>query len=197
MQKLSNPQPIFLDASGMLLDAGHIYVGVANADPQTQPIDLFWDKQLSKPAVQPLRTLGGLIVNGTTPASVFYADGDFSMRVTDAADVLVFYSPSIYSSDGGVQPLDADLTAIAAQGTTSFGRSLLLLANQADLVAATGIPTPLPAAGGAVSGNIVRQGAGSHLYWAASGLTSGRVFHTASGAGDPTSQPGDIWLELQ
>lgn len=38
----------------------------------------------------------------------------------------------------GLQPLDADLTAIAALSTTAFGRGLLILANQAALLAAAG-----------------------------------------------------------
>jgi hypothetical protein len=193
MQKLGNPVPLFLDTSGALMDGGRIYVGVVNGDPEADPIDLFWDKELAIPAAQPLRTIGGLIVNGTTPATVFMAEADYSMRVTDAQDVLVFYSPSVYTNTSGFQPVDSDLTAIAALATTPFGRNLLTLANQAALQAAVGYT---PFTGGTVTTNIVRSEGGVHPYWADAAMTGGRVYATDEGASDPTSQPGDIWFEL-
>ena len=194
MTKLSNPIPLFLDTRGALMDGGHVYVGVADSDPQTSPINLFWDAALTIPATQPLRTIGGRIVNGVTPANVFFAEPDFSMRTTDVNGVLCDYSPSVYTSASTYQPLDADLTAIAALATTAYGRSLLTLANQAALVTATGVAAALPLTGGTVSGNIVRQGAGVHAYWNDAAMTGGRIFITAVGASDPTSQPGDIWF---
>lgn len=195
MQKLGNPVPFFVDAGGQPLTGGYIYVGVADEDPETDPISLFWDSGLTVPAAQPLRTIGGFIVNGTQPSSVFHDEDDYSMRVRDDNAVEVVYSPSVYTDTDSFQPASDTLTAIAALTTTSFGRNLLTLANSGALATATGIPTPLPAAGGTITGNIVRQGAGTHHYWTDSALTSGRVFLTANGAADPTSLPGDIWLE--
>jgi hypothetical protein len=63
-----------------------------------------------------LRTAGGL---GT--ASVVDTG-------TGAANV-----PTITQADARYQPLDSDLTAIAALATTSFGRALLALADAAAL----------------------------------------------------------------
>lgn len=194
MQQVRNPIPIFLDARGALMDAGKIYVGEANADPQANPITVYWDKALTIPAEQPLRTLGGRIINGTNPASIFIAGDDYSMRIADYDDVLVDYSPSVFTDNTSFQPLDADLTTISGQANTPYGLNLLTIASQSALAAATGIPTPLPATGGTVSGAINRQGAGAYVYWGTSGFTGGRLFVTASGAADPTSQPGDIWL---
>jgi hypothetical protein len=194
MQKLGNPVPLFLDTTGALLDGGHIYVGIVDGDPEASPIDLFWDVALTVPASQPLRTIGGLIVNGTTPAAVFISQDDYSMRVTDAQDVLVAYSPSVYTNTSGFQPLDSDLTAIAALGTTAYGRALLTLANQAALQSAVGYT---PFTGGTVITNIVRSSAGVYPYWADAAMTGGRIFSTVEGAADPTSQPGDIWFELE
>jgi len=163
MTKLANPVPLFLDTRGALMDGGHIYVGAVNSDPQVSPINLFWDFAQTQPAEQPLRTIGGQIVNGVVPAAVFFSQSDYAMRVTDQNDALVFYSPSIYA-DAAFQPLDSDLTAIAALGTTSYGRSLLTLANQAALVAATGVAPAIPLTGGTVTGDILRQGAGGYVY---------------------------------
>lgn len=194
MTVLTNPNPVFYDGRGIPLTGGYVYVGAADADPETTPINIFWDEALSVPAEQPLRTIGGLIVNGVTPAAVFFAQTDFSLRVTDANGVLVSYSPSTFTSVDSFQPKSADLTAIASQGTTGYGRSLLLLANQAALIAAIGGNAYLANSGGSVTGNISRQGAGVFPYWSDAGMTGGRIFITAAGAPDPTSQPGDIWF---
>jgi hypothetical protein len=195
MTRLTNPQPLFLDARGSLLDAGYVYVGVANADPQAQPISVFFDVDRTIPAVQPLRTLGGVIVNGATPAQVFFVETDYSLRVLDADQQLIRYNPTAYPIGAMYQPLDSDLTAIAALGTTDYGRGLLTLASQAALRQATGIPDPLPLSGGQMTGNITRQNAGVHTYWANPAMTGGREYLTVSTASDPTSAPGDVWYK--
>ncbi|HEV2124931.1 MAG TPA: hypothetical protein VGW38_19455, partial [Chloroflexota bacterium] len=180
-----------------LLDAGYIYIGVKGADPQVSPLTVYWDEAKTQVAAQPLRTRGGFIVNGATPAFVWVDAADYSQRVKDADGNLVSYTASALEAGAtpqAYQPLDADLTAIAALVTTTFGRSLLELANAAALRSAAGIVDSIPAAGGTVGGNIIRSGAGPHLYHNNSAMTSGRVFVTAIGAADPTSLPGDIWI---
>lgn len=73
---------------------------------------------------------------GTTAGTV--AAGDDS-RITGALSAAT--AASTY------QPLDADLTAIAALSTTSFGRSLLTLANAGALLAAGLVVNTVAAAG--------------------------------------------------
>jgi len=193
--RLDNPFPMFLDAEGQPLHNGYVYMGVAGQDPETHPLATYWDADLSIIAEQPFRTRGGYIVDGANLAFAYAAGTDYSIRVRDAAGGELLFLSSIAVVGEQYQPLDSDLTAIAALATTSFGRNLLTLANQAALKAATGIPDPLPAAGGAVTGSITRQGAGPHLYHTDGAFTSGRVFLTNSDAADPTSLPGDIWLK--
>ena len=202
MQRLDNPFPLFLDLRGALLDAGSIFVGEPNADPEVAPITVYFDAGQSIVAEQPLRTRGGFIVNGMTPAFVWMEDGDYSVRIRDGDGNEVAYTPSVVTAgvEGGgeateYQPLDDDLTAIAALLTTSFGRNLLTLANAAALKTAAGVVDGIPTTGGTVTGNLTRSGSGSHLYHAGATMTSGRVFVTASGASDPTSLPGDIWIQ--
>lgn len=193
MTKLSNPIPLFLDTRGSLMDGGHVYVGVANADPQTSPLNLFWDAAMTITALQPLRTIGGRIVNDVTPASVFFAAVDFSMRITDVNGVLCDYSPTVFASTSSFQPLDSDLTTISGQANQAYGLSLLMLASQAALVTATGVAAALPLTGGTVSGSITRQGAGVHPYWSDAAMTGGKIYGpTATGGGDLTVNPGDI-----
>ena len=199
MTKVVNPSPLYLDGRGALLDAGYIYVGQPNQDPEivANQLALFWDKEKTIPAPQPLRTLGGVVVKGQNPAFVFLAEANYSMTIRDADNVLVQYIPSAADtgdSAANYQPLDSDLTAIAAIATTAYGRNLLALANQAALKSATGIPDCLPLIGGTVTGNILRGSAGGHLYHTNAAMINGRVFLTSSATADPTSQPGDIWL---
>ena len=47
-----------------------------------------------------------------------------------------------------------------------------------------------------MTANLIRKDAGPHLYHVVTAYSSGRVFVTAAGAADPTSQPGDIWIQL-
>lgn len=194
-QRIGNPYPIFLDRQGLPLDGGNIYIGVAGSDPQTSPVDCFFDEAMLIPAEQPIRTLGGLIVNGSTPSFVYIAGSNYSIRARDSDGHESFYTSNAMISAVAYQPLDSDLTALAALTTTSFGRSVLTVADAAALRTLAAIPSSLASVGGTVSGNIVRQGAGSHTYHVDATFTSGRIFVTANGAADPTSLPGDIWLE--
>lgn len=194
-QRINNPFPMFLDTNGDLLFGGKVYIGVAGQDPETNPLAVYLDEALTDAAEQPLRTYGGLIHNGDSPAFVFADGDDYSIRVRDQDDTVVFYVPSIKVTGQQFQPLDSDLTAIAALATTAYGRGLLTLANQAALKAATGIPDCLPLIGGTVTGNVTRSSAGVHLYHADGAMVSGRVFLTDHDAADPTSLVGDVWLK--
>lgn len=200
MQRLVNPYPLFLDLRGALLDAGYVYIGEPGTDPEVAPITVYFDVDATIPADQPLRTRGAFIVNGMSPAFIWIEDDDYSIRVRDADGNEVYYASSIAAAGAAAvvdyQPLSDTLTLLAELTTTAFGRSLLTTSNSTSARALLGIVASLPSAGGTVTGNIVRSGAGSHLYHNDPALTSGRFFITANGAADPTSLPGDVWIEL-
>lgn len=197
MQQVRNIFPLFLDARGALLDGGNIYVGEPGSDPQVSPITVYADEALSVPLAQPIRTVGGFAVNeNANPTFMFVAEGDYSQRVTDSNGAQVEYAPSTFTNSDSFQPRNAVLDALVGNGTpTAFGLSLLLLANYAAFKAANSIPDYLALTGGTMTGYAVHQGAGVEPYWNDAAMTSGRIFLTAAGAADPTSQPGDIWLE--
>jgi hypothetical protein len=70
---------------------------------------------------------------------------------------------------------------------------LLELADQDALKDATGFPDALPLAGGTMTGNIVRQGAGVHAYALNPAFTGFRLCGVdPTGTADATSQPGDF-----
>lgn len=102
-----------------------------------------------------------LVTKGTTgPAGATGPAGSNATATTDASQLTSGILPDARLSTNVVkaadmqayaQPLDSDLTAIAALSTTSYGRNLLTLANQAALQAAVG------AAGDALTANPLSQ----------------------------------------
>ena len=71
MPTVTSPFPVFYETDGTPLDAGYIYLGTVDLNPETNPITVYWDAALTIPAAQPLRTSGGYIVRNGITASVF------------------------------------------------------------------------------------------------------------------------------
>lgn len=88
---ITAPYPIFSESDGQPLDNGYIWVGTANLDPQTNPINVYWDYALTITAAQPIRTLNGFAVYQGTPTK-FYASGNYSIRVMDKNGSTIFTS---------------------------------------------------------------------------------------------------------
>ena len=90
--QLAPPYPIFTDRDGSPLDAGYLYFGVAGLNPETNPIQVYYDVNLTQPAAQPLRTANGYVMRNGSPALI-YANDQFSVTVRDKKSQLVIYSP--------------------------------------------------------------------------------------------------------
>lgn len=86
------PFPSFFDLNGEPLDEGSVYYGVANTNPVTSPIPVFWDIAGTQPAAQPVKTLAGYQVRFGTPSNV-YTDDPYSISVYDKKGRLVFTHP--------------------------------------------------------------------------------------------------------
>lgn len=80
------PFPLFTDRDGQPLDSGFVYIGVANQNPVSHPIAVYWDSALTVPAAQPIRTIGGYASNNGTPGLLFSAS-DYSITVKDKNNV--------------------------------------------------------------------------------------------------------------
>jgi hypothetical protein len=102
------PYPIFSEADGQPLENGYIWIGAANLDPQTNPINVYWDAALTITAAQPIRTLNGYVVYQGTP-SRFYTNGDYSIRVMDKNGSTIYTSLSgnVFGLGGGNQVITA------------------------------------------------------------------------------------------
>jgi len=85
-----SPFPFFTDTTGAPLEGGYLYIGQSNLNPETAPVNVFWDAALTIPAPNPVRTVGGYPSRAGT-ASRFYAATDtYSITVRNRNHVLVF-----------------------------------------------------------------------------------------------------------
>ena len=95
-----SPFPVFNDLDGTPLEAGYIYIGTANLNPEASPINVFWDAALTVPAAQPIRTVGGYFSRNGSPGNLYVSSIAFSITVRDRNQVFVFSSPTGNSAGG-------------------------------------------------------------------------------------------------
>jgi hypothetical protein len=120
LTQLAPPYPVFTDRDGTPLDAGYLYFGTAGLNPETNPIQVYYDVNLTQPAAQPLRTSNGYVMRNGSPALI-YANAQFSVTVRDKASQLVIYSPVGF----GVAPGTASGSALAYDTFTGDGTTVL------------------------------------------------------------------------
>lgn len=100
-----NPFPHFTDTAGLPLAGGYVYFGEPNQDPRSYPVAVYYDREMTLPATQPLRTTAGYLYRNGAPTNV-YMDGNCSVLVLDSQQRQVSYEAEWI----GV----ADLAAVAA-----------------------------------------------------------------------------------
>lgn len=123
MLAIESPYPQFFDTDGSPLDGGRLYFGVANQNPETSPVTVYWDSTLTQPAAQPIRTSNGYIVRSGAPA-VVYAAADYAISIRSRHGRLIATAPNSaeYSQaslvTSGLAAIRADLasTSDAAKG---------------------------------------------------------------------------------
>lgn len=98
LTQVTGPYPIFTDLDGTPLDDGYLYIGAINDDPETNPIQVFWDSNLTIPATQPIRTNNGYAWRNGTPG-LLYTGGEFSITIRNKRNEFVLYSPVGYGFD--------------------------------------------------------------------------------------------------
>ncbi len=109
--------PIFTETDGQPLEDGYIWLGVANLDPQGNPINVYWDAALTQLAGQPIRTQGGYPVNSGTPARL-YVNSDYSIRVMNKNGSTVYSAPAATERyNGVVVTVDATNVTFTQSGT--------------------------------------------------------------------------------
>ena len=85
-----SPFPFFTDTTGAPLEGGYIFIGQSNLNPETAPVNVFWDAALTIPAAQPVRTVGGYPSRQGTPSRFYSATDTYSITVRNKNRALVF-----------------------------------------------------------------------------------------------------------
>ena len=98
LTQVTGPYPIFTDLDGTPLDDGYLYIGEINEDPQTNPIQVYWDSALTIVETQPIRTSNGYAYRNGSPA-LLYTAGEFSITIRNKRQEFVLYSPLGYGFD--------------------------------------------------------------------------------------------------
>jgi len=95
MLPVEQPFKTYTGLDGKPLENGYVYIGKPNQNPanESQRVTIYWDAAGTIPAEQPLRTVGGYIMRGGTPANVFF-DGEYSELVRDSKMRQVAYAQS-------------------------------------------------------------------------------------------------------
>jgi hypothetical protein len=110
---ITPPFSVFTGLDGEPIDGGLIYVGVANLDPVTNPVAIYYDDALTLPAPNPATVNAGYPVYAGAPSRLYTAGTAASVTVKDAQGVLVFSAPSLNAA--------GSVTSVAASGgTTGF-----------------------------------------------------------------------------
>jgi hypothetical protein len=108
------PYPVFYDRDGQPLDNGNIYIGVANLDPVTNPLQVYYDEALTITASQPLVTSGGYVYRNGTPTQLYVDANDFSITVNDSKNLFVYSFPEATGIGVGAASIEYDPPFVGA-----------------------------------------------------------------------------------
>ena len=123
---VSVPFPVFQDRDGQPLNNGYVYIGVANLDAQTNPVQVYFDEALTITAAQPLRTTNGYVSNAGTPAQLYVNAVNFSIKLLDAKGTFVYsFTDGTISIDASnVSYVPAGVGAVATDVETKLRESV-------------------------------------------------------------------------
>ena len=110
-----SPFPSFNDLTGTPLENGFIYIGSANLNPETSPIQVYWDAEFTIPAAQPIRTIGGYPSRNGSPGNLHVQAETFSITVRDIRRTLMF------SAFNQTTATDSKIYNIGVQAITASG----------------------------------------------------------------------------
>jgi hypothetical protein len=114
-----SPFPFFTDTTGAPLEGGYIYIGQSNLNPETAPVNVFWDAALTIPAAQPVRTVGGYPSRQGTPSRFYSATDTYSITVRNKNRALVFSAFDQTDAPSSVFDI-ATQVIISTSGQTTF-----------------------------------------------------------------------------
>ncbi|WP_372845484.1 hypothetical protein, partial [Psychrobacter sp.] len=105
---VAQPHLYMGDTTGRPLDAGKVYFGEPNKDPEYYPIDIYYDEALTIAAMQPVRTKGGFMNANGDMTEVYASEIEYSVKVLDSYGRQVFYQ-SIMTKDSADSSISVQL----------------------------------------------------------------------------------------
>ena len=118
-----SPFPFFTDTTGAPLEGGYLYIGQSNLNPETAPVNVFWDAALTIPAPNPVRTVGGYPSRQGTPSRFFIQGAFYSITIRNRNHALVF-SSNVEAAAGTPSTSKLELQTATA-GQTIFNLSTI------------------------------------------------------------------------
>lgn len=79
--KFAMPFAQINDIDGSPLDGGSVYIGEAGKDPKAFPINVYWDKENTQLATQPITTRNGYFSNGGVQSAIYVQVSECSIVV--------------------------------------------------------------------------------------------------------------------
>lgn len=132
MTIVTYPHEYISDLNGTPLDSGKMYLGTAAQDPETNPIQAYWDSGLTTPASQPITISAGYVVNAGARATVYVSPSAYSVRIRNRADIQVDYNANVVDeaqqlfeqlSDDLAAPTGSSLVGFIQAGTGAVART--------------------------------------------------------------------------
>jgi hypothetical protein len=119
----------FFDIDGLPLQNGYVWFGVADDNPETAPVTVYWDADGTQPAAQPIRTSNGYAMRNGTPGTIFAA-AQYSITVRNRRRELVAYAANSADFDISTQ-LTALFNSISNYSDTAEGDALVAVKHPA------------------------------------------------------------------
>lgn len=125
MLATQSPFPTYTDLDGKPLE-GFAFFGVPDQNPETSPVQVYWDAAGTQPASQPIPISRGVTVRNGTPA-VVYTAGAYSLTVKNVKGSLVFYAATsaAFSNDSSLQAAHEALVSDLASTDSAKGAALI------------------------------------------------------------------------
>jgi hypothetical protein len=101
---VQSPFPVFTDIDGDPLESGFIFVGIANLNPLSNPQNVYWDINMTIPAVN-IRTSGGYAVHAGSPGRL-YAQANYSILVKNKNGTIVYSNLNNQGNTFAIQQIE-------------------------------------------------------------------------------------------
>lgn len=91
VQLAKTPFEVYYDIDGTPLESGFLYFGAYGLNPETNPVQVYWDSGFTNVATQPIRTINGYADLNGSPAKI-YVPGNYSVTIRSRRGELVVSS---------------------------------------------------------------------------------------------------------